>query len=126
MDGIHLIKQNSVAEMEEIVTRNVQQNLRPTLYGMSHEVMMELANELFSDSSLEEEAKIYIQILGSAGTSASTMVIVDIIEKVIGCNNDYGLAKAITEIPNNIAHCTEQLVEELINLFKKLKANPAW
>lgn len=124
MDAIQLILQNSIPEMELIVMQQVQRNLRTTFYGMSYESLKDLAYELSYDSYRQQESKIYIQLLGSAGTSASAMVVIDI-TKEAHCN-DTDLADVLTAIPFNIAYSTKQLVEEFVKLLKNIKANPDW
>ena len=71
----------------------------PALYALDYSNLKSLAEELLDDKSDSgvTKAKVFVEMLASAGTSASSMVVIDLV-KAGRLNKDRDAAMALTKV----------------------------
>ncbi len=96
------------------------QTIFPALYALDYDHLKSLAEEMMADKSDTGvlKAKIFTELLGSVGTSASAMVIRDLIMEN-KFDNDRDAALALTKVPFHIRRPNKQLVQEYEKLLDK-------
>ena len=91
----------------------------PAMFTLNYDDLMSIANDLFADKSEEGvmKANIYAELLGSTGTTASALVVRDLV--IQGkFDNDRDAARALTGVAFHIRRPNRQLVEEFDKLFE--------
>lgn len=91
--------------------------LYPALYALNYDSLMSLADELLADKSEDGvmKANLFLELLGAAGTTASALVIRDMVLQN-KFDNDRDAARTLSAVPFHIRRPNTQLVQE----FEKL------
>jgi hypothetical protein len=91
--------------------------LYPAIYALNYDSLKSLAEELLADKSEDGimKSNLYLEILGAAGTTASALVVRDLVldNKF---DNDRDAARTLAAVPFHIRRPNTQLVQE----FEKL------
>ena len=92
-------------------------NLYPAIYALNYDTLKSLADELLADKSEDGVMKsnLFLELLGAAGTTASALVVRDLILEN-KFDNDRDAARTLSAIPFHIRRPNTQLVQE----FEKL------